>query len=91
LLAAHERPDLCGLKIEAVHLAWTGGFTYLHRPVPLYPHVGPPRASGFYNYVIAYAALAPAEEIAAAEGNLVLQRLPRPACIKDNAYQWLLP
>ena len=91
LLAAHERPDLCGLKIEAVHLAWTGGFTYLHRPVPLYPHVGPPRASGFYNYVIAYAALAPAEEIAAAEGNLVLQRLPRSACVKDNAYQWLLP
>ncbi len=91
LLAAHERPDLCGLKIEAVHLAWTGGFTYLHRLVPLYSHLGPPRQSGFYNYVITWAEHVPAEQLAAADGSLALQRLPRSGCIKDGSYQWLLP
>jgi phosphatidylinositol glycan class B len=91
LLAAHGRPDLCGLKIEAVHLAWTGGFTYLHRRVPLYSHLGPARQSGFYNYVIAFIGPMRPDQVAAAEGNLVLQRLSQSKCVKDDAYQWLLP
>jgi len=89
LLAAHERPDLCGLKVEATHLAWTGGSTYLHRPVPLYPHTGPPRQSGFYNYVIASAGSG--GEVVAREGHLVLARLPVSPCVNDPGYQWRLP
>jgi hypothetical protein len=90
LLAAHRRPDLCGLKIEAVHLAWTGGYTYLHRQVPLYSHLGPPRTSRFYNYVIAFAGSA-ADGVAAADGAFVLQHLRVGSCIQDAGYQWLLP
>jgi hypothetical protein len=89
LLAAHDRADLCGLKIEATHLAWTGGVTYLHRPVPLYPHTGPPRQSGFYNYVIAWAP--GGGEVVAREGNLVLAKLPVSTCANDPGYQWRLP
>jgi hypothetical protein len=38
LLAASRQLDVCGLKMEAVHQAWTGGSTYLHQPVPYYVH-----------------------------------------------------
>ncbi|HET9452330.1 MAG TPA: hypothetical protein VFO83_15675, partial [Aggregicoccus sp.] len=41
LARAGREPDLCGLKVEVAHLAWTGGYSYLHREVPLYPHYGP--------------------------------------------------
>jgi GPI mannosyltransferase 3 len=51
LLVAHDRPDLCGLRIEVADAAFSGGLTWLHRDVPLYgPDEGP---SGTFNYVIA--------------------------------------
>ncbi len=90
LLAAHELPDLCGLKVEAVHLAWTGGFTYLHRNVPLYPHTGPPRQSMFYNYVLTSADW-DGGEVAKSAGRFVLRRLPWPVCAVDSNYSWHLP
>jgi hypothetical protein len=89
LLAAHREADLCGLKVEAVHLAWTGGHSTLHRPVPLYPHTGPGRASGHFNYVITSQPGAGAE-VRAREGGLVLARLA-PACTPDPGYAWRLP
>jgi len=89
LLAAHLRPDLCGLKVEAIHLAWTGGHSYLHRPVPLYPHTGPSRSSGFYNYAITVER--GNGEVVSREGPLLLVHLPLPDCTKDPAYQWRLP
>lgn len=91
LLAAHRRDDLCGLKVEAVHLAWTGGSTYLHRPVPLYPHSGPPRESRLFNYAITFPAWTAGGEVVAADGNLVLLRLPWSRCLPDAGYQWRLP
>lgn len=90
LLAAHERPDLCGLKLEAVHLAWSGGFSYLHRKVPLYPHFGPPRSSRLFNYAIAPAGAA-AGEVVASDGGVALVRLPWTECASDPGYQWRLP
>jgi GPI mannosyltransferase 3 len=90
LLAAHELPDLCGLKVEAVHLAWTGGFTYLHRNVPLYPHSGPGRQSMFYNYVLTAAGWDGGEVVKSA-GRFVLRRLPWPKCAVDANYSWRLP
>ena len=89
LLAASRRRDLCGLKIEVAHLAWTGGYSYLHQPVPLYPHNGPPRDSGLYSHVITLPGHAPGE-VVAQSGPLVLSRL-RQGCVPDPGYAWRLP
>jgi phosphatidylinositol glycan class B len=34
---AREKPGLCGVGLVARHWAWTGGYTWLHRDVPIYP------------------------------------------------------
>jgi hypothetical protein len=36
-LAARDTPGLCGLGVREVPMFGTGGYTYLHRDVPLYP------------------------------------------------------
>jgi hypothetical protein len=89
LLAAHDEPELCGLKMEVVHQAWTGGFTYLHRRVPYYSHDGAPRSSGHFNYVITWADRAPGR-VAAQVGRVALVQLS-PGCTPDPAYSWRLP
>jgi phosphatidylinositol glycan class B len=89
LLAASGLRDVCGLKIEATHLAWTGGYSYFHQPVPLYPHNGPPRGSGLYSHVITPAQHA-SGEVVARSGPLVLARL-REGCVPDPGYSWRLP
>jgi hypothetical protein len=89
LLAASRVKELCGLKIEVVHLAWTGGYSYLHQPVPLYPPNGPPRRSGLYSHVITFPAYAPGE-VLARSGPVVLSRL-REGCVPDTGYSWRLP
>ncbi|MFP2933310.1 hypothetical protein ACLESO_50825, partial [Pyxidicoccus sp. 3LG] len=89
LLAASELRELCGLKIEVAHLAWTGGYSYLHQPVPLYSHNGPPRDSGLYSHVITVPEHAPGE-VVASSGPLVLSRL-RGSCSPDPGYAWRLP
>jgi hypothetical protein len=35
-LAAHEHPELCGLAVRDVHVFTGGGYTYLHRDVPVF-------------------------------------------------------
>ncbi len=91
LLAAGEREDVCGLKVEAVHLAWTGGYSYFHRDVPLYAHNGPHRASGHFNYVLTGHQAAGPGEVVASEGPYVLVRLPRAGCVADPGFSWRLP
>jgi len=92
LLAAHRQEDLCGLKVEAVHLAWCGGSTYLHRPAPLYPANGPPRESGFFNYALARQEwVTPGSSVVARDGPYILLRLPVSGCRRDEGYQWRLP
>ncbi len=90
LIVAGERPDLCGLKTEAAHLAWTGGHSYLHRNVPLYSYDGPSRESGAFNYVIAQRGAVAAEPVAE-DGPLALYRLPWDGCIGRARYDWRLP
>ncbi|MBX5484968.1 MAG: hypothetical protein IRZ16_24385 [Myxococcaceae bacterium] len=90
LLAASRRTDVCGLKVEAVHQAWTGGETYLHQPVPYYAHNGPPRWSGHYNYVITWAKAAGAGQIVAQEGPVALVKLGD-RCVPDPGFNWRLP
>jgi hypothetical protein len=91
LKAAYRVPDLCGLKVEPVHLAWTGGYSYLHRNVPLYPHSGPPRQSRFFNYAIAFAGASPREEVVQSEWPFVLLRVFPGSCAPDPGFSWRLP
>lgn len=91
LIFAHHAPGLCGLKVEAVHLAWTGGYSHLRRRVPLYAHTGPDRASGRFSHVLTAAANAQGLEVVRREGDLVLAQLPVEVCAPDPRYDWALP
>ena len=87
LMEANRRPDICGIKVESTLIEWTGGYTYLHRQVPLYRFDGPSRLSGRYNYVIARAGSAPQDQVVAVDGKHVLARLPVSHCTRDPAYR----
>jgi hypothetical protein len=91
LLVAGERADVCGLKVEATHIAWTGGYTYFHRDAPMYSHLGPPRDSRHYNYLLTVARAAPGEAVVAQDGPVVLARLFDGPCVPDPAYRADLP
>jgi hypothetical protein len=92
LEAAGQQQDVCGLKIEApAHLAWTGGYSYFHRRVPLYWFQGPERSSGLFNYVITAQQLAFGGQQVAQDEGFVLLRLPVTACTPDPGYSWRLP
>ena len=84
LLAARAMPDLCGIKVEAVLPEFQGGYTYLHRAVPLYRLGGPPRTSTFFNYVIALQATATGD-IRATDSGMALIRLGD-RCAPDPAF-----
>jgi GPI mannosyltransferase 3 len=90
LLAGHRQTDLCGLKLETANRIWTGGYTYLHRPVPLYSDSGPPRESGLFNYVIASTNRRRGGEVVQADGDVVLLRVSDKPCLPDREYQWRL-
>jgi hypothetical protein len=85
LFAAHDVPDLCGLRVESTHLAWTGGYSYLHRKARLYYRDGPSRETGLFNYVIASRDKAGAGSIVARDGKQVLIRI-RDGCLPDPDY-----
>jgi hypothetical protein len=86
LFAANRRPDLCGLEIQSAQLHRSGGYTYLHRPVPLYGPDGPASQSGKFNYVIASVdSVAPAQ-VVAVDGGQALARLPGTGCSADPGY-----
>ncbi len=87
LLAASREKDLCGLRIDAAHLAWTGGSTYLHTKAPLYMPGFPPQ-QGFFNYVIARAGSG--AQVIAKEGPWELVKLGT-TCTPDVNYSWRLP
>lgn len=93
LLAAHRQKDVCGLKIESVHLAWAGGQSYLHLPVHLYSHAGPPRQFGFYNYVVTFNApqYTAGTEVIAVDGPMALAHLPIADCRPDPRFSDRLP
>ena len=87
LLIAGRRADLCGLKVESERPEWTGGYSYLHRQVPMYRFDGPPRSSGKFDYVITRARLAASGEVVARDGDEVLLRLPVAGCRPDPRHQ----
>lgn len=87
MLAASKQDDLCGLRIDAAHLAWTGGITYVHRKAPLYMP-GYPQHLGFFNYVITRAGSG--APMIANEAGWELVKLG-PTCVADVNYTWRLP
>jgi hypothetical protein len=89
LMLAHDAPDLCGLKILTNDLDYLGGFSYLHRRVPLYGPAGPPPGSRHFNYEIA-ARGAVSGHALASDSNLVLVRIFDGSCSSDPAYSWHL-
>jgi hypothetical protein len=91
LLAASTQPGLCGLKVEATHIAWAGGYTYFHRDAPMYSHLGPPRDARHYNYVLTVGRAVPDEAVVARDGPVVLARLFDGPCASDPAYRTDLP
>ena len=91
LTLAGQLPELCGLKVEAVHMAWAGGYTYFHKDAPLYSHLGPPRSSGKYNYVLTVPRAAPPGSVRASLGPFVLARVSNSPCVPDAAFSWRLP
>ncbi|HSP18454.1 MAG TPA: hypothetical protein VLQ79_03005, partial [Myxococcaceae bacterium] len=91
LLVASELPALCGLKIEATHIAWAGGYTYFHRDAPMYSHLGPPRASRHYDVVLTGAHAVPPQAVIARDGPVVLARLFDGPCVPDPGYRADLP
>jgi len=91
LLVASELPDLCGLKVEATHIAWAGGYTYFHRDAPMYSHLGPPRASRHYDVVLTLPQTVPPQAVLARDGPLVLARLFSGPCVPDPEYRAELP
>jgi hypothetical protein len=91
LITAGKLPDVCGLKVEGIHLAWTGGYSYLHRDVPLYAHHGPGRESRLYSHVLTLSGGVGNGEVVASEGPFVLVRLPHGRCTPDPAWSSRLP
>ena len=91
LLVASELPRLCGLKVEATHISWTGGYTYFHRDAPMYSHLGPPRGARHYDVVLTPAFTVPPQAVVARDGPLVLARLFDGPCTPDPAYRPDLP
>lgn len=91
LLVASEMPGLCGLKVEATHIAWAGGYTYFHRDAPMYSHLGPPRASRHYDVVLTLPQAVPPQAVVARDGPLVLARLFSGPCVPDPDYRANLP
>ena len=87
LLAASKQPDVCGLRDDAAHMAWTGGTTYLHAKAPLYMP-GFPVQHGFFNYVITQQGSG--AQVIASEGPWQLVKLG-PTCVPDVNYSWRLP
>lgn len=75
LFAAHRQPDLCGLRVADLEREWTGGYTYLHRDVPVYDKFSAPGDDeGRYNFLIDdYTVSDP--RIVAVDGGLALQRV----------------
>jgi len=91
LLVASELPGLCGLKVEATHIAWAGGYTYFHRDAPMYSHLGPPRGARHYDVVLTAAFAVPPQAVVARDGPVVLARLFDGPCVPDLGYRSELP
>jgi len=90
LLVARDQPGLCGVRIDAVHIAWSGGYAYLHRRVPLFNSDKAPNDSEWISHVIAREGTDVPGEVIARDGRFVLIELPPRPCVWPPDFQWRL-
>ncbi len=91
LITAGKRPDLCGILVEKVPLEWTGGYSYLHRNVPLYStRYKFPREEVYYNYILAERSAKPSEEEVAGDQGWRLLKTAA-TCRQDTDYDAKIP
>ncbi len=90
LLVARDRPGLCGVRVDAVHIAWTGGYAYLHRRVPLFNADQASLESGWISHVIAREGTEVPGVVVASEGEFVLVELPARPCVWPPDFKWRL-
>jgi len=83
LLRAHDQADLCGLRIEPFDLVQSGGYSYLHRLVPLYGSFQQPDPA-FYNYAVVFGAPTLGDVIGTEDGFSLVRT--RPSCTRDPAF-----
>jgi len=86
LARAGRLPDLCGIRVPA-HLAWVGGYSYLHKNVPLYMPNQPPDWRHF-NYAVVPKGSSP--QPTAQDGSWELFKL-FDGCASDPGFSWRLP
>ena len=86
LMAAHDRPDLCGLRLDGTGIVRTLGYAGLHRAVPLYSTPGPAAESGYFNYAIVAAGAPHEGTMVARDGAVDLLRLDRSSCVPDPGF-----
>lgn len=89
LYAAHDLSDLCGIAVRNEMRVWTGGYVYLHRPVPFYGKDNLPTDPLVYNYEIG-AARPNQPGIVTRHGDLALIRLRPPPCSRDPRFSYRL-
>jgi hypothetical protein len=82
---AGTRPDLCGLTIVGIAPWWMGGFSYLHRDVPLFV-AGAPSAASNYLILPAGAAPSPYQSLATFHDYQLLRR-PGPCAPRPFGYR----
>ena len=90
LIVAGKQHDICGLRSAVARLAQTGGFTYLHKNVPLYPP-GAQVASRNFNYVIDASENTSGWDKIVEDHGAALYRIPNLTCVADAHYSWTLP
>lgn len=90
LLEAHDLPDLCGLRIEGISFVFLGGYTWLHRRVPMFNAESNLRSPGVFNYLIAPAGTPGDGVVVARDNGWTLVRLPGDGC-PDGPPPWSRP
>lgn len=89
LRRASTLTDLCGLKLYDLENWRTGGYAYLHQRVPMYRREPPEAGAGHFNYAIARRGSTEGTEVAA-DGEMVLLKLPVAGCSPDTTYDFHL-
>ncbi len=83
-------PDVCGLKVEALHMAWTGA-TPISTATPGSIPKRAPANSGKFNYVLQLRYAVRPALVRAEAGPYVLAQLSAGPCLPDAAFSWRLP
>ena len=89
LMKAGHRDDVCGLRILSLQPWRTGGYTYLHKKIPMYGLEQRTGTESSYNFVIGRG-VPPEGTVVARDGDAFLLSLGRTQCETDTAYDWHL-